>query len=121
MSYENDVAQIKGGLINYIGAIITALGVNDDYTKQHKDYPKYVVNAILSEQTIDICKDQETKAIETYPFIPVLIAAKTYLAQQNYFLHNNPTQENKELMIEYKSTINTLDKIIKKTLKAVHK
>ena len=65
MSYSNDLATIRAGLVNYIGAMLSASEQEDDYIKKHKTV------AILSEEMSKICKDNSND-YEMYVCKPVL-------------------------------------------------
>ena len=65
MSYSNDLATIRAGLVNYIGAMLSASEYEDDYIKKHKTV------AILSEEMSKICKDNYND-YEMYVCKPVL-------------------------------------------------
>lgn len=51
--YSNDQTQIKAGLVNYIGAMISSSKYNDDRAARHD------VNALLCEEILNLCKDKD--------------------------------------------------------------
>lgn len=65
MSYSNDLVQIRAGLVNYIGAMLSASKYEDDYVKKHETV------AILSEEMSKICKDNSDD-YEMYVCKPLL-------------------------------------------------
>lgn len=50
--YSNNIEQIRAGLVNYIGAMLTSSNLEDDRAKKHS------VVAILLEEAMNLAKDE---------------------------------------------------------------
>lgn len=74
--YSNDPAQIRAGLMNYLGAYMNAIK-----TGGVKDAKQQVV-AMLIESAIKIATDDETNLLDMYSIKPLLRGTKILYTQR---------------------------------------
>lgn len=106
MSYSNDLVQIRAGLVNYIGAMLSASKYEDDYVKKHETV------AIISEEMSKICKD-DSDDYEMYVCKPLLRLVSNIAKNRFRILdelgNTNNIADKKNI---YKNIFENIDKIV---------
>lgn len=105
MSYSNDLQQIRGGLVNYIGSMLRA-------SKYEGKAAKQVVASVLIEEALKLSQD-ENNIMDLYVNKPLLRATKILFEQRIVELEKikgNPAI--KEQVTTYNQSIVTLQTLI---------
>lgn len=108
--YSNDQAQIRAGLVNYIGAMLKSSKFDNEKAVRHS------VVAILLEEAAMLCKDNEG-TFDVFISKPIL-RLTSGIAKQRYNVLSsteNKTPEMILLMEKYNTIVEFLDEIIKNT------
>lgn len=109
MSYSNDQTQIRAGLVNYIGAMLSASIYDNDQAKKHN------VVAILEEEAAKLCKDNDGH-FDMYASKPVLRLVAGIAKQRVNLLSDLPkTPEVLKQIETYKFISNELNEIVENT------
>ena len=107
--YSNDQQQIRAGLVNYIGAMLTASKFENDKAKKHS------VVAILLEEAMHICKD-ENGEFDMFACKPIFRLVEGIAKQRLALLSALPKTEEVSKQIEvYKFMTKELSDIIENT------
>lgn len=109
MSYSNDQGQIRAGLVNYIGAMLTASPYDNDKAAKHN------VVAILLEEAMNLCKDEDGY-FDMYVCKPILRLVSGIARQRANLMESLPqTPEVVSQIKGYKEIQKILDNILENT------
>lgn len=108
--YSNDQAQIRAGLVNYIGAMIKSSKFENEKAIRHS------VVAILLEEAAKLCKDDEG-TFDIFISKPIL-RLSSGIAKQRYNILSSTENKIPEMFLQmdkYNTIVELLDEIIKNT------
>ena len=109
MSYSNDQAQIRAGLVNYIGAMLKSSKFENEKATKHS------VVAILLEEAMKLCKDDQGM-YDVYVSKPALRLSSSIAKQRANLMSELPqTKEIASQLNDYRHINIALDKIIDNT------
>lgn len=109
MAYSNDQTQIRAGLVNYIGAMLSSSKFDNEKAIKHS------VVAILLEEAATLCKDQDG-LFDMYTCKPILRLVSGITKQRINLLSDLPKTPDVVGQIEsYKFITESLDKILENT------
>lgn len=103
--YSDDLSQIRGGLVNYIGAMINASPYESDAAKKHS------VVAIILEEALKLCQDSNGE-YEMFPIKPILRASSNILSSRAKILEQYNLAN--DVRVKYENVSSNLDEIVSK-------
>ena len=108
--HSNDQAQVRAGLVNYIGAMLSASKFENDKAIKHS------VVAILLEEAVKLCKDKDGY-FDMYVSKPALRLTSSIAKQRCDLMDNLPskTPEIQEQIEAYGIIKSELNKILENT------
>lgn len=107
--YSNDKTQIRQGLTNYIGALVTA-SKNDSKTTRAVQQD---VVATLIEESMKLAAD-ENNVYDLYVLKPLLRATMLLLTQRAKEIEKLNLPQSKEVIQEYLRIVSSLKSIVDK-------
>ena len=109
MAYSNDQQQIRAGLVNYIGAMLSASKFDNEKVARHS------VVAILLEEAMRLCKDEDGY-FDMYTCKPIIRLVSAIAKQRAILLEELPkTQEVLAQIETYKFINKSLEEILENT------
>ena len=108
MSELSHQAKIRQGLIQYIGAFLTA---NDELTPKQS---RQVMTASLAEEATKLCKDKDGKGYDMFVAKPILRAAAFLLEERKKEAMRDAKVDNLQKIIEqnFDATIKFINAIV---------
>lgn len=109
MAYSNDQTQIRAGLVNYIGALLSASKFENEKATRH------TVVALLLEEAMKLCKDNDGY-FDMYVCKPALRMTSSIARQRVNLMDSLPKTSDVVSQIKtYKFINEELDRIIENT------
>lgn len=107
MAYSNDQTQIRAGLVNYIGAMLSSSKFDNEKAVKHS------VVAILLEEAAALCKDNDG-LFDMYTCKPALRLVSGIAKQRINLLSDLPrTPEVLDQVVSYRIIADGLEEILK--------
>ena len=106
MAYSNDLEQIRAGLTNYVGAAAQAAPFEGKAKNQ-------IVVSLLVDELLAASQLEKGAPCDSYVLVPLFKGINIYLKQQIILLSKDPTEENKQRVLNYDAMIRIFEELIK--------
>lgn len=106
MSYSNDITQIRAGLVNYIGACLTA-------SRFEGKAAAHTVVSILTEESLKLSQPGEGEPFDLYILKPMIRGVLATLKQRQAEMSKLPRSKGViDSLHEYDNTIKFLEELV---------
>ena len=106
--YSNDLTQIRAGLVNYIGAALTAAPFEGKAARQ-------MIVSILTEEALKLSQDKDGEPFDLYVIKPIIRSNILIFRQRIAELNKLPSSKDvQEAISSYTHVIQELEQLLSK-------